>query len=112
MVYDKANELAALIRESGEFKRYTAAKERIEAGSMADTLLKEYKKLQLRAQAAMVSGETDEECIQKLGKLGELLQMDGEASEFLMAEYSLSRLVGDVYRIIAEACELDLSMLD
>lgn len=112
MNYDKAYELASEIKASEEFKRYKAAKERIEKGSSSEAFLAEYRRLQLKAQADMVAGETDEETLGKLQRLGELLQMDKEASEYLFAEFALSRLVGDIYRIVAEAAELDISMLD
>ena len=104
--------LAAEIRASEEFKRYKAAKERIEPGSSSEAFLSEYKKLQLKAQADMVAGQTDEETLSKLQRLGELLQMDRDAAEYLFAEFALSRLVGDIYRIVANAAELDISMLD
>ena len=45
MNYDKAHALAAEIRASEEFKRYKAAKERIEPGSSSEAFLSEYKKL-------------------------------------------------------------------
>jgi cell fate (sporulation/competence/biofilm development) regulator YlbF (YheA/YmcA/DUF963 family) len=110
MVYDKAHELAAEIKASEEYKRFSAAKENIPEAAAG--LLKEYRRLQLRAQAAAVAGEEDNETMEKLQKLGELLQMDKAASEYLIAEYCLSRMVGDVYRILAEAVGFDLSMLE
>lgn len=112
MVYDKARELASEIRSSEEFKRYESARERIAEGSTTEALLKEFKKLQLRAQAAMVTGEEDDEANEKLMRLAGILQMDGDASEYLVAELTLSRMVGDIYKIIAEAAQLDLSMLE
>jgi cell fate (sporulation/competence/biofilm development) regulator YlbF (YheA/YmcA/DUF963 family) len=112
MVYDKANELANEIRASGEYKAYEAAKAKIAPGSSAAALLGEYRKLEYRAQAAMVAGEEDPETLEKLRTLGELLQSDADASEYLIAEFRLSRLVGDVYRMIAKAAGLDVSMLD
>lgn len=112
MVYDKAQELAAEIRASEEYAAYAAAKENIAAGSPTEALLKEYKRLEYRAQAALVAGEEDTETLEKLRRLGELLQMDKDASEYLIAEIRLSRLVGDVYRIVANAAGLDVSMLD
>lgn len=110
MIKEKANELAALIRESGEYLDYKAAKERI-AGSETEALLASYRKLLLRAQAAMVAGEQDEECMEKLRSLGGLLQTDPEASEYLLAELKLSRLLGDVYKILADAADMDTSVL-
>lgn len=112
MVYDKANELAADIKASEEYKRFNAAKDRIKEGSTTETLLKEYRKLQLRAQAAMVAGEEDKDCMEQLQKLGEILQMDKDASEFLISEFMLSRMLGDIYKILAEAVDMDLGMLE
>ena len=112
MVLDTANRLAAEIKESEEYKRFKAAREAVGADSMTVNLLKEYRGLQLKAQAAMVANETDEITLEKLQKLGELLQMDRAASEYLIAEFMLSSMVGDIYRILAEAVDLDLSMLE
>lgn len=112
MNYDKAHELAREIRASDEFKRYKVAKEAIKEGSSSEAFIAEYRRLRLVAQADMVAGQSDEETLEKLQRLGELLQMDRDASEYLMAEFALSRLVGDVYRIVANAAELDISMLE
>lgn len=112
MVNEKAKELAEAIRASGEYKRFTEAKQAIADDSMTQNLLREYSKLRVRMQAAAVAGEEDPEAMVKLQKLGELLQMDRAASEYLMAEFMLSRMVGDVYKTIASAVDLDLSMLD
>lgn len=112
MVLDKAKELAAEIRASNEFKRFEAAKAAVGESEMTRNLLKEYGRLRVQAQADAVAGKDDAETLEKLQKLGELLQMDRAASEYLMAEFMLSRTVGDVYRMIAEAAGLDLSMLE
>ena len=111
MVYDKANELAREIKESAEYRRYAAAKENIAEGSTTQALLAEYKKLQLRAQAAYVAGEQDEETFDKLRRMGELLQMDKDASEYLISEFMLSRMLGDIYKILADAAGMDLGAL-
>ena len=112
MVYDKANELARLLKESDEFKEYKAAKEKAFANETTASLVKEYHKLQLAAQAAMVSGKKDEDTMQRLQKIGELLQLDKDASVYLSEEYRLNRTVSDVYKIIAEAIDVDLGALE
>ena len=38
--------------------------------------------------------------------------MNREASDYLIAEYRLNRVVSDIYKIIADAIDLDLSMLE
>ena len=112
MVYDKANELAKDIQASDEYKAYTAAKEKAMQNETTVNLLKEYHKLQYAAQAAMVAGRQDDESLERLQKLGELLQMDKDASAYLIAEYQLNRMLGDIYKILADAVEVDLSMLE
>lgn len=112
MVYDKANELARLIKESEEFKEYKSTKEKALANDTTAALIKEYHKLQISAQAAIVSGNKNDEALERLQKLGELLQMNADASAFLFAEYRLNRMVSDIYKILADAIEVDLGVLE
>ena len=109
MVYDKANELAKLLKESDEFREYKTTKEKAFENDTTASLIKEYHKLQ---QAAMVSGKKDDETLQRLQKIGELLQLNQDASAFLFAEYRLNRVVSDIYKIIAEAIDVDLGALE
>lgn len=111
MNYDKAHGLAQEIRQSEEYRRFARAKEKIGEGSPTQGLLREYRRLELRAQAAAVAGEEDPETMERLSKLGELLRYDKDASEYLIAEYMLSRALGDIYRILAEAADMDLGAL-
>lgn len=112
MVYDKANELVQDIRNSEEYKEFKATKEKAFENQTTASLIKEYHKLQITAQAAMVTGNKDDESLQRLQKIGELLQMNHDASAFLMAEYRLNRMVSDIYKILAEAIDVDLGMLE
>ena len=61
------------------------------------------------AQARAMTGETDELSDRKLQKLGELLQFDAQAAAYLLAEYRLNKLIGDVYAILAEAIGWNLN---
>lgn len=112
MVYDKARELAKLLSDSEEYREYKEYGEKTAQNETTRALLKEYHQLQLRAQANMFSGQKDEEMLQRLQKIGELLQMNPDASQFLMAEFRLNRMLGDVYKILAEAIDIDLQMLE
>ena len=47
-----------------------------------------------------------------LQKLGEILMLNQEASAYLMAEFRLNQMLGDVYKILAEAIDVDLGALD
>jgi len=110
-VYDKANELARSIKECEAFKEYKAAKDLAMADEGSKALIKEYKNMQLKAQAAYMTGdEPDSEMMEKMQKLGEVLQFNQNVSAFLIAEYKFNTLIGDIYKIIGDACEMDLDM--
>lgn len=112
MVYDTAQKLAGEIRNSDEYREYAAAKERAMENSATRALIGEYNRLQIRAQAAAVAGERENESLKKLQKIGEVLQFDADASAFLMAEYRLKRMLGDIYKTLAEAADVDLGPLE
>lgn len=112
MVYDTARALAAELKTSEEYKTYQQTREAAMANDTTKALIAEYHKLQMRAQGVVMQGGKDEELFQKLQKLGEVLQMDKDASAFLMAEYRMNQMLGDVYKILAEAIDVDLSGLE
>ncbi|HAX40251.1 MAG TPA: hypothetical protein DCY10_05185 [Clostridiales bacterium] len=112
MVYDTAKLLAAELKNSVEYREYAAAKARALENRTTRALIDEYNKLQIHAQAAMIAGDQESEAIKKLQKIGELLQFDADAAAYLMAEFRLKRMVGDVYKILADAVEIDLSPLE
>ncbi|MCE5235517.1 MAG: YlbF family regulator [Clostridiaceae bacterium] len=112
MIYDKARELASLLKNSDEYKAYLGLKETATANETTKALIKEYHQLQFRAQSAAMSGKKDDETLERLQKVGEILQLNREASEFLLAEYRLNIMLSDVYKILAEAIDVDLGMLE
>ena len=112
MVYDTANRLAEELKTSEEYREYAAAKTRAMENSTTRSLIEEYNKLQIHAQAAMIAGDQNSESMQKLQKIGELLQFDADASAYLIAEFRLKRMLGDVYKILAEAVDVDLGPLE
>ena len=112
MVYDTAKLLANEMKNSVEYRENADAKERAMENASTRSLIEEYNRLQILAQAAMIAGEQNGESMQKLQKIGELLQFDRDASAYLMAEFRLKRMLGDVYKILAEAVDVDLGALE
>lgn len=106
-IYDQANELAKLIKESEEYKQYAALKDEVLSDATTKDLLKQYKKLQFEAQTTYMSGkQPSEELMDKLKKLGEVLGLNAKVTEFMMAEYKFNTLVSDIYKIIGDACDI------
>ena len=112
-IYDKTHELAAIIKECDEYKNYITLKEAVEKDDTTKALLKEYKQLQMQLQAAYMSGtEMDADSSEKFKKLGEVLQFNKEVAEYLMAEHRFYTLIGDIYKILGDAAQVDLGFME
>ncbi len=112
MLLDDAKILADRLRSSEEYRTYCEAKERAYASPSTAALLDEFYALRMKVQAAGIAGTPDAEANEKLQKLGELLQFDTAAAEYLMAEFRLNGLLGEIYKILADAVGLDLGALE
>lgn len=112
MVYDTAERLAREMKESDEYIAYEKARELIAENETTRTLIDEYHRMQIQAQAASVSGQNNQELLQKLQKVGELLQFDPAAASYLIAEFRLNRMLADVYKTLASAVGIDLAPLE
>ncbi len=111
MVYDSARALARQIRTSQEYKDYKQAKDKAFENETTKALVERYHALQVQVQSSMMSGTQNEVLMAELKKVGEILQFNPDASEYLIAEYRLGKMLADVYKILADAAEMDLSML-
>lgn len=112
LVYDKAHELAKEIKKNADYSEYARLKEIVMADERDKALLAEYKKLQLEAQAMYLSGsEPKEETMDKLKKLGELLAFNPDVTAYFAAEYRLQTILGDIYKILGDACDLGFDLL-
>ncbi len=112
MLLDDARTLADKLKASEEYRTYRETKARAYAQPATAALLDEFYTLRMKAQASSVAGTPDAEVTEKLQKLGELLQFDAAAAEYLMAEFRLNALLGDIYKILAKAVDLDLGALE
>lgn len=112
-IYDTANKLATELKSNPEVKKYLELKDIILQDETNKALMKKYKKLQFEAQTTVMSGATlSDEKKDEIQKLGEVLQFNKEISEFLSLEYVVNRFLSDIYRIIGEAVDIDLSFMD
>lgn len=111
-VYDKAHDLANEIKNSEDYKEYARLKELVMSDEQTKSLLTDYKRMQLEAQASMLTGkEPEEETMDKLKKLGEVLQFNPNISAYFAAEYKFQTMISDVYKIIGDACDMGLDFL-
>lgn len=107
-IYDTAHELAHQIHESDQYKAYETIKKEVFSNESDKRMIQDFKKLQFEAQASLFSGnEPDPDLMEKLRRLGEILQLNPKVTDFFAAEYAMQTLAADMYKIIAEACDLD-----
>ncbi len=102
--YDKAQELAELLAQSEEYQQFKKAKSLLEEEEENIRLLKDFRRRQLEIQMAQISGEEiDEEYLLQVEKLYEHLSLNPKVNEYLNAEYRLSKMMGDIQKIIGKA---------
>lgn len=108
-VHDYAHSLARALRECPENKAFQAAKSRIKGKSAAENMIADFHKRQMELQAQVLQGkELTPEQQDGLQKLYAVLAQDADIRDYLMAEQRLGTLMGDVYKIVGEAVEMDL----
>ena len=111
-IYDTAHELAAQIRSCPEFKQYKELRDKVYENETTKALLKEYKKLQLQAQSMYMSGQSvSGEISEKLQKISSVLQFNPDAMQFMLVEHRFMEIIGNVYKMLGDAAEVDLSFL-
>ncbi len=112
MVYDQARALADSLKRSEEYTAYKALKDRLFESEANKALYKEYKQLQFKAQAAIMTGQADEELQQQAQRITDIMQLNNDMVAFLQAEYRFHQVMGDIYKILGDAVDVDLSFLE
>lgn len=108
-VYDYAHSLARALKECQEYQAFLAAKSRLKGKSSAEQLIADFHRKQMELQAQVLQGkELSPEQQEGLQKLYGVLSQDSDIRDYLLAEQRLGQLLGDVYKILGEAVEVDL----
>ena len=111
MDYSSTYRLAQDIRDSEEYRTYHALKESVMSDETTAALIREYRKLQMTIQMAVMSRQqADSEDMQRFSGISTLLFSKEEVSQFLMAEMRLQQALADIFRIVTEAADVDVSI--
>ena len=111
-VYDTANLLASQLKQTEEYTEYFRLKEIAYEDETNKALLDELKRMQFKMQAKAASGEKpDAEEMQKLMRISSLLQLNQDASAYLIAEFRFQKLIADIYKIIGNVAGIDIDAL-
>ncbi len=111
MDYSSTHRLAQEIRDSEEYRTYHELKESVMSDETTAALIREYRKLQIKLQMAAAGGQTpDAEDMQRFSGISTLLFSKQEVSNYLLAEMRLQQALADIFRIVTEAADLDISI--
>ena len=111
MDYSTAHRLAQDIRNSEEYQTYHGLKESVMGDETTAALIREYRKLQITLQMAMMSGQqADAEDQQRFAGISSLLFSKPEVSQFLLAEMRLQQALADILLIVTEAAYVEMNI--
>ena len=111
MDYSTTYRLAQEIRDSEEYKTYHGLKETVMEDETTAALIREYRKLQVTIQMSTMSGATpNEEDMQRFSGISTLLFSKPEVSRFLLSEMRLQQALGDIFKILTEAADVDVGI--
>jgi cell fate (sporulation/competence/biofilm development) regulator YlbF (YheA/YmcA/DUF963 family) len=112
-VYDKANELARAIKESGEYKEMVQAKETLAQKQEHVDMIKDFMKIQMNIQTMnMLNQEVNDELKESFNLLYTSMMNIEACRKFLEAQNTFGRLVQDIYKIIGDACNVMDELLE
>ena len=111
MDYSSTHALAREIRESEEYRTYHELKESVMGEETTAALIREYRKLQVELQITSMNGGTpDPESMQRFSGISALLFSKQEVSQFLLAEMRLQQMLGDIFKIVTEAADIEIAV--
>lgn len=111
MQYDKAHSLANDIKASEEWQEYHRLREEVMGDETTAALIREYKKLQISLQMAVMSGQQgDSEDMQRFSGITALLFGKPEVSAYLLSEIRMQQTMADIFKILTEAADIDLGL--
>ena len=111
MTYDKVHELCRAIQASDEYRTYIRLKEDVMADETTAALIKEYRRLQVTLQMAMVSGNSgSQEDMQRFSGITSLLFSKPEVAQFMESEMYLQRMLAGIFNELTKAAGLEMDI--
>lgn len=105
-IYDKTEDLALCIKESHEYADFLRCKSVVAKDPYCVDLLKEYRQYQIALEFAKLSGEGLDEVNEAIEAISLEMGNNKDVSDYLTAEYNLTRLMQKIQNILTE--DLDL----
>lgn len=109
-IYDKAHELARVLKNNEDVKKYREANKNIKNDETAKKMLDDLRKIQYEAyNEQMKSGKLSKATEERLNSLASVIGFNPKVNEFIQAEMRFSMLWEDLMKILSESIGVDLS---
>ncbi len=107
--YDKAYDLAKEIKNSEIYASYLKAKEQAFTNPLNKEVYGKYQEMAHNVMGLQMSGQAlPEELQQQYQQMMGVLSLNTELTNFMLAEHRLNQLMSDIFKILADAVDLDL----
>ena len=112
-VIDQAKVLASTLRHTEEYQNYVEAKEKAFKYEANKELIQKFKKAQFQIQTLMMNGEMIPTSLnEEVQRMTTIMQFNSDVSAYIAAEYRINQVMNEIFRILGDAVELDLSFMD
>ncbi|MCC5911482.1 MAG: YlbF family regulator [Clostridiaceae bacterium] len=112
-VYNYAHELASALKGSSEYQAYKRLEAKVKENPEAKVMLEDFRKRHFEVQGLQMTGQQVENSkISDLQNQHKLLMQNPLIAEFMSAEYKLTQMMADIYKILGEALDLDLGGIE
>jgi cell fate (sporulation/competence/biofilm development) regulator YlbF (YheA/YmcA/DUF963 family) len=110
-IYDKAHELARLLKETPEVTEYSEASKKIQANASNKKLVDDFRQKQMELYSMQMQGiQLSQEQMNAFNNLWNVISLNPEVRSFLEAEMKFSKLWGDIMKILGDAVGIDNPM--
>ncbi|KXS48563.1 MAG: hypothetical protein A8274_93 [Halanaerobium sp. 4-GBenrich] len=108
-VQDTARRLQRKLKNSDEYQNYLELRKKVMAKEGSKKMLRDYQNLMMEMQTKRMSGEElSEEDKEKLQNLQNFIEINNNVKKYLEAEYSLSKMINDIQKIIFSDIEVGI----
>lgn len=108
-IYDKAHELAAVLKNNEDVVNYREAVKKIEADPVKKNMVTDFRNIQIESyQEQVKNGKLSDESRKKFENLVNIIQLNPEVADFLNKEQRFSILFDDIMKILNEALDLEI----
>lgn len=108
-VYDSARRLQRKLKNSDEYQNYLELRKKVMQKEGSKKMLLDYQNLMMEMQTKRMSGEElSEEDKERLQNLQNFIEINNNVKKYLEAEYSLSKTINDIQKIIFSEIEVGI----